>query len=213
MARWTSSPLTARTAAVAAALSLAQPAWPAPPPPTLCVAAPVAEVHAAKLPHTGQARQVHSCRDKEGHHLLFATQVAAIPTNPDLGASEVHFYQFTEGLRGYRKRWEIRDFAQSTGVGATIHIHHFEPLDLDSDGLIETYMAYGMRQVKNASDEAKLVIHSRGRKTTIRGMVASRAEDYASRNPDPTFFSLPREIQEHALEMWDKLSLPLSGVR
>jgi hypothetical protein len=179
---------------------------------TLCVEAAASDVEAADLPYEGKISQAQSCHDKEGRHLYFATQTLAVPSAPDVGASEVHFYQYTQMPDGtYKKRWEGRDFVP--GPGATIQILNFQLLDLNQDGLTEAYIGYTVSSAADNADEAKLLIYVKERKTAIRGAIARRAEDYASRSLDENFKQLPPEIQQHALTLWDELSLPPSVVR
>ena len=165
---------------------------------------PLTPIEAAEVqaPYVGQIVQAYTCQDREGSHLFMATSVPLLATNPAAGAAEVHFYKYT----GNTKRWEARDFVP--GAGAGIRIQKFEMLDLDRDGNSEAYISYQLNSATANPDEGKLLVFFKDRKHAIRGAIARLPDDYASRNMDIAFAALPSSVRDHALGMWDNLSLP-----
>lgn len=177
-----------------------------------CEDLPPAQAADPRLELSGDVLKAYSCVDREGEHLLIATGTPLRKAFPSAGSSEVHFYKFSQGGNGWTKRWEVRDWVTGT-ANAGIAVDQFEAQTIDRGESTAAYIAYRIYAAGAAPEDGKLFVFYKDKKHAVRGTVARTVEDYASRSPDAAFLTLPPAIQEHALSMWDKLSLPATRMR
>ena len=159
------------------------------------------------------------CRDAEGEHLFVETRLQParqLQPNGKPHVAELTFYKFTNGPRGYAKRWQARDFVPlddrllaSAGRNSRVsRANRFVISDVDGDGLAEAFMSYALPGHGQNPDEGKLLLFYKDRKYVIRGAVAAGPADFGSRTLDAGFSSLPQAVQSYALGLWDAVALP-----
>ena len=166
-----------------------------------------------KLPVDGQVVQSFACKDAEGEHLFIEsrTQPDAVKGKPQ--PMVLSFYKFTLGAGMPQRRWLARDFipvedARVNPSNSTARSERLVVRDIDGDGVVEAFISYALPGRDGVISEGKLLVFYKDRKYAIRGAVAQRPDDFASRTLDPSFQTLPVSVQTFALTLWDQVALP-----
>jgi hypothetical protein len=168
-----------------------------------------------KVQVDGTIVQAFSCKDSEGQHLFIETRQALAATQAKGPAAELSFYKFTANGTAYVRRWQARDFVQTSDdrsagnrPGRTLRTDRFVVRDVDGDGVVEAFISYTLPGQPPNPDDGKLLVYYKDRKFAIRGAVAQGPGDFGSRTLDPAFGTLPVAVQNYALTLWDTVALP-----
>ena len=82
--------------------------------------------------------------------------------------------------------------------------HSLKIVDLDEDGTAEVLFLYEIAPRKLAPVTLKLMLHSKGKKLSIRGTVPRREEDKQKyqMQVDPLFSKYPERFLHYATQQW-----------
>lgn len=166
-----------------------------------------------KLPVDGQVVQAFACKDAEGDHLFIESRAQPDAVKGKPQPLVLSFYKFTLGAGSPQRRWLARDFipaeeARATPSNSPARSERLVVRDVDGDGVVEAFISYALPGRDGFISEGKLLVFYKDRKYAIRGAVAQRPDDFASRTLDPSFQTLPVSVQTFALTLWDQVALP-----
>lgn len=166
-----------------------------------------------KLSVEGQVVQSLACKDAEGEHLFIESRAQPEAVRGKPQPLVLSFYKFTVGTGTPQRRWLARDFipvddGRASMATSNIKAGRLVVRDIDGDGVLEAFISYALPGRDGAVSEGKLLVFYKDRKYAIRGAVAQRPDDFASRTLDPAFPTLPVSVQTYALSLWDEVAMP-----
>lgn len=170
-----------------------------------------------RLTVEGQVAQSLACKDAEGEHLFVESRAQPEAVRGKPQPLVLSFYKFTLGSGTPQRRWLARDFiplddSRAATVSSLLKAERLVVRDIDGDGVLEAFISYALPGRDGAVSEGKLLVFYKDRKYAIRGAVAQRPDDFASRTLDPAFPSLPVSVQTYALSLWDQVAMPRGPV-
>jgi len=146
-----------------------------------------------------------SWEDKEGMHFLVISEYKQGAFMEPGWKSEIHAAMYLQSSDTLRRIWKIQDFAKD-GEEAKYMRNSLTVHDVDGDGLAETGFYYGIFRDGLDPDNLKYMLHTKGVKLAVRGLIPKDEEDFAKYDKafDPAFNSCSGIFKDFASTEWDQ---------
>jgi hypothetical protein len=155
-------------------------------------------------------------RDKNGEHVVIATETGATPTkNPlsdeDFQDADVFATDYLIAGNQATIFWQIHDFIKTCGldIKAKFVPSTFAVTDLNKDGTAEVWLMYATACRGDVGPaNLKIIMHDGSRKFAMRGnskVELSANEHYGGEYKfDEAFINGPEEFRQYAWQLWKR---------
>ncbi|MDN5199901.1 hypothetical protein QQ008_00970 [Fulvivirgaceae bacterium BMA10] len=144
--------------------------------------------------------------DEDGLHYLIISKREVGDFFTPSWKSTIYASMYLKVRDSYKLIWRIKDFSLNPYTKVQYFNNSIKLNDIDGDGALETSFIYGI--VPDGLDPIilKLMLHTKGEKLAIRGILPQNKEDADrySRDVDIIFSDFPEKFKIYATDRWDK---------
>ena len=162
--------------------------------------------------------RVYKCTDKSGGFYVVLTEKFDGIDGQDTLHHRIRALCLSDVAGKLTKRWEINDFIIKTSKGDPdetsiwFWTKYFELKDIDGDDLIEPVLVYGTAALNGIDDgRTKILIFYKEQKIAIRHQNGV-LDDERHTQTDPSFYSLPKKIQQEVYHIREKITKDGYGI-
>ena len=153
--------------------------------------------NAQALPHKGEIFFQRQFEDKSGSNIVFAS----VASHPEEMKSDIYLYQYVSKGGTPTLVWDIQDFGTPL-CEMSLNEESVQIIDLDRDGFNEVSFIYQQRCDGLDPYVTKLILHSKGKKYAIRGLIAVEDGAQIEKKPDATLESATPSLRNFAHAEW-----------